>query len=117
MPIRWARIGGTAAMPHAEGAALTTAGATTSISGQSLPSSLAQALGGELPIHDPPLDPRDEAVFLLHTAAEIEHALLVQYLYAAYSLRPKSDFSAADPHGGLVDVWRRTIVNIAKEEM
>src|SRR5215210_8295264 len=29
----------------------------------------------------------DWTVFLLHTAAEIEHALMVQYLYAAYSLR------------------------------
>lgn len=28
----------------------------------------------------------DWTVFLLQTAAEIEHALLVQYLYAAYSL-------------------------------
>lgn len=30
----------------------------------------------------PPLSPRDEVVFLLHTAAEVEHSLLVQYLYA-----------------------------------
>jgi len=27
---------------------------------------------------EPPMSPRDEAIFLLHTAAEIEHALLVQ---------------------------------------
>src|SRR3954470_978533 len=39
-----------------------------------------------LPVHEPPLPPHDEAIFLLHTAAEIEHALLVQYLYAAFSL-------------------------------
>ncbi|MFL6147781.1 MAG: ferritin-like domain-containing protein [Pseudonocardiaceae bacterium] len=38
------------------------------------------------PIHDPPLEPRDEVVFLLTAAAEIEHALMVQYLYAAYSV-------------------------------
>lgn len=29
-------------------------------------------------MHDPPLAPRDEAVFLLTAAAEIEHALMVQ---------------------------------------
>ena len=29
---------------------------------------------------------RDYAVYLLHVAAEIEHSLMVQYLYAAYSL-------------------------------
>src|SRR5688572_29894549 len=39
------------------------------------------------PAHDPPLCPRDEAVFLLTAAAEIEHALMVQYLFAAYSVR------------------------------
>src|SRR5713226_106539 len=28
----------------------------------------------------------DWTTFLLHTAAEIEHSLMIQYLYAAYSL-------------------------------
>jgi Ferritin-like len=51
----------------------------------------------------------DWTVFLLHTAAEVEHALLVQYLYAAYSL----DGTA----GAEVGRWRRTIVGIAREEM
>jgi hypothetical protein len=56
----------------------------------------------------PELAPRDEAVFLLHTAAEIEHALMVQYLYAAWSL----------PDGPVgVRRWRRRIVQIAREEM
>ena len=41
---------------------------------------------------DPPLEPRDEVVFLLTAAAEIEHALMVQCLYAAYSVR------VADPN-------------------
>src|SRR5262245_9557644 len=35
-----------------------------------------------LPTSAQPLSPHDEAIFLLHTAAEIEHSLLVQYLYA-----------------------------------
>jgi hypothetical protein len=48
--------------------------------------------GGSM--HDPPLEPRDEAVFLLTAAAEIEHALMVQYLYAAYSVRVSGDNTA-----------------------
>jgi hypothetical protein len=36
----------------------------------------------------PGLAPRDWATFLLHSAAEVEHALMVQYLFAAYTLRP-----------------------------
>lgn len=35
----------------------------------------------------PPMSRRDEAVCLLHAAAEVEHGLMVQYLFAAYSLR------------------------------
>ena len=42
---------------------------------------------GLTPLHDPPLAVHDEAVFLLTAAAEIEHALMVQYLFAAYSVR------------------------------
>jgi hypothetical protein len=61
----------------------------------------------------------DWAVFLLHAAAEIEHALLVQYLYAAYSLDTTGGTGDQVPGGAAAKVggWRRTIVTIAKEEM
>jgi hypothetical protein len=61
----------------------------------------------------------DWTVFLLHTAAEIEHALMVQYLYAAYSLTPEGFRGAAAPPdaSALVTGWQRTIVGIAREEM
>jgi hypothetical protein len=32
------------------------------------------------------LPAREQAVYLLHVGAEVEHALMAQYLYAAYSL-------------------------------
>ena len=47
---------------------------------------LASASFTHLPEPDPPLTKRDSAIFLMQIAAEIEHALLVQYLYAAFSL-------------------------------
>jgi hypothetical protein len=52
---------------------------------------LAAAAEGNVPSHDPLLEPRDEAVFLLTVAAEIEHALMVQYLFAGYSVRVEGD--------------------------
>lgn len=58
-----------------------------------------------MPVHDPELEPRDEAVFLLQIAAEIEHALMVQYLFAAYSLDP-SETESTD-----------RLLQIAREEM
>jgi hypothetical protein len=62
-------------------------------------------------LHDPILEPRDEAVFLLTAAAEIEHALMVQYLYAAYSVR------VAGPHVDELQMVRNLLVQIAREEM
>ena len=61
----------------------------------------------------------DWAVFLLHTAAEIEHALMVQYLYAAYSLA-RADFTGTQVPADAATrtaTWRTAITTIAKEEM
>jgi Ferritin-like len=55
----------------------------------------------------PAMHPKDEFIFLLHTAAEIEQALMAQYLYAMYSL----------PNSGVQAGWRVTLKAIAREEM
>ncbi len=68
----------------------------------------------EVPMHDPPLEPRDEAVFLLTAAAEVEHALMVQYLYAAYSVRVPDD---DDPNFQQLKTLQDLLLQIAKEEM
>jgi hypothetical protein len=68
------------------------------------------------PTHVPALAPRDEATFLLHIAAEIEHALMVQYLYAAYSLDPQAT-GLTPTQSVQVAKWKRDILAIAKEEM
>jgi Ferritin-like len=58
--------------------------------------------------------PHDYAVYLLHVAAEIEHVLMVQYLYAAYSLGgPEVPNEKHDE----VLKWQNSILGIAKEEM
>lgn len=61
-----------------------------------------------------PLTPRDTAIFLLQIAAEIEHALLVQYLYAYFSLR---DSGLTPERQAQVDRWRGILFEIAQEEM
>ena len=57
---------------------------------------------------------RDYTIFLLTIAAQIEHSLMVQCLYAAYSLGgpqvPEKDQNT-------VAGWRQLILGIAKEEM
>jgi hypothetical protein len=67
--------------------------------------------------------PRAKAAILLETAAEVEHALMVQYLYAGYSL--KSDTEVADAGQKKVlsekdrkgKSWPLTLRAIAREEM
>lgn len=60
-----------------------------------------------LPAFKEALSPEQEAVWLLEVAAELEHALLVEYLYSAYSID-------SDPSSAL---FRRTLINIAVQEM
>src|SRR5262245_7609664 len=69
---------------------------------------------------DPTLSSRDEAVFLLHAAAEIEHSLLVQYPYAAFSLRQRGPFEGPQVPANaeaLTGNWYEEIFQIGKEEM
>src|SRR5260370_28005143 len=57
---------------------------------------------------------RDYCVFLLRIAAEIEHALMVQYLFAAYSI-DGSKLPSRERHR--VAAWRDIILGVAREEM
>lgn len=62
----------------------------------------------------PEFNGKDWLTFLLHIDAELEHSLMVQYLYAAYSLG--GDHIPDDKHE-LVKGWQEIILGIAKEEM
>ena len=58
--------------------------------------------------------PLDKAKVLLATAAEVEHALLVQYLYAAFSLITSSDVAEQQK---ALDRWSLELHRIAHQEM
>lgn len=57
---------------------------------------------------------RDYLIMLLHIASGVEHALMVQYLYAAYSLGGPN---STDEQAKMIARWQRGILNIAREEM
>lgn len=63
----------------------------------------------------------DESIFLLQSAAEIEHALMVQYLYAAFTLElDASKLTGSNipaNAGDLTLSWFRHLFQIAREEM
>jgi Ferritin-like len=60
--------------------------------------------------------PRDKAKILLETAAEVEHALVVQYLYAAFSLKNSQELSDPDQQSAVQD-WFDVLRLIARQEM
>jgi hypothetical protein len=62
----------------------------------------------------PEFNLRDYTIMLLQIGAQIEHALMVQYLYAAYSLGGPQ---IPPEHQRMVQGWQEVILGIAKEEM
>jgi len=78
---------------------------------------VAPGPGGAAPLLlGPRMRPRDETIFWLSAAAEIEHALMVQYLFAAYSIDPAS-LPAENDVRRLATEIRNTLLQIAREEM
>jgi len=80
-----------------------------------------KAQDDEVVTPDRPLPPkpdgmewRDYLIMLLHVGAELEHGLMVQYLYAAYSLDDRAGSSAQRLR---VKRWRNLLLTVAKEEM
>ena len=62
----------------------------------------------------PDLTWRDHLLMLLYFGAAIEHALMVEYLYAAYSI---GGDQIPKEHRKMVEGWRSSILSVAKEEM
>jgi hypothetical protein len=60
---------------------------------------------------------REQIFHLLAEAAEIEHTLMCSYLYAAFSLKHKSDPSLSRLEAEAVERWRAAVMNVAIEEM
>ena len=61
----------------------------------------------------------EKAVYLLDTAAAIEHSLMLQYLYAMYSLRAPDEAGLSDKQRRALEIWSGNggFRKIAVEEM
>ncbi len=62
----------------------------------------------------PDMSWRDHLVMLLSFGAAAEHCLMVQYLYAAYSMRTDRE---SPERARLIEDWRSQILAVAREEM
>jgi hypothetical protein len=60
---------------------------------------------------------RKELTYLLSQGAELEHGLMCEYLYAAFSLKTTPGPGLREDQVAAVERWRRMILAIAGEEM
>jgi hypothetical protein len=68
---------------------------------------------------EPPLlvDSREELVYLLGQACELEHGLLSEYLYAQFSLKRDVSEGVTSEQLARIHVWEQTIIDVTKQEM
>lgn len=67
--------------------------------------------------HELIVEDREELLYLLGEAAELEHAVCCTYMYAAFSLRVEPGEGLAAAQVPIVAEWRRAISQIALQEM
>src|SRR5438105_17810 len=63
------------------------------------------------------LDHREALVYTLGKAAELEHLVLCQYLFAAFSLKQGEREGLSTEQAELVKRWRHGLMDIAEQEM
>src|SRR5262245_37413782 len=72
---------------------------------------------------DPPAEPvlkvdtREELVYLLGQACEIEHGLMCEYLYAQFSLKRGTDEGVTPAQLVRVQAWEAAMISVIKQEM
>ena len=63
------------------------------------------------------IEHREALIYMLCEAAELEHAIMCQYLFAAFSLKESEDEGLSPDELAAVTSWQRKILNVAAGEM
>jgi len=63
------------------------------------------------------VDTREELVYLLGQACEIEHGLMCEYLYAQFSLKRGLDEGLTEGQLARVQAWEKALIGVIKQEM
>ena len=72
------------------------------------------ALTAESPLQ---VESREELVYLLGEACEIEHGLMCEYLYAQFSLKRSVDEGLTAEQLARVQAWEAILIDVIKQEM
>jgi hypothetical protein len=60
---------------------------------------------------------REELIYLMSEASEIEHMLMLEYLFAAFSLKTDASEGLTEEQFGAIRRWERLISEVAAQEM
>jgi CDGSH-type Zn-finger protein/truncated hemoglobin YjbI len=63
------------------------------------------------------IEHREALIYMLCEAAELEHAIMCQYLFAAFSLKQAEDEGLTQPELDAVRRWRKQVSHVATQEM
>src|SRR5205807_8517775 len=63
------------------------------------------------------IEHREPLIYMLCSAAELEHALMCEYLFAAFSLKRSVDEGLTEDQLSAAERWRSTILTVAKQYM
>ena len=85
------------------------------------PGRLAEVIatrGGQAPPEAPfVIEHREALIYILCQAAELEHGIMAQYLFAAFSLKQSAAEGLTDAEAAAAQRWRKQIMHIAAQEM
>ena len=90
----------------------------TAPAGQGRLAQLIATRGGQASPEAPfVIEHREALIYMLCEAAELEHGIMCQYLYAAFSLKQGTDEGLTDNQATAVRRWRSRIAHVATQEM
>src|SRR5689334_20338992 len=63
------------------------------------------------------IEQREALIYMLCLASELEHSIMCQYLYAAFSLKQTADENVTPEQLEAIDRWRKAVTHVATQEM
>jgi len=63
------------------------------------------------------IEHREALIYMICEAAELEHGLMCEYLFAAFSLKEGVDEGVSQEQAAAIQRWRSTILGVAAQEM
>jgi hypothetical protein len=77
-----------------------------------------ESRGGKAPPEAPfVIEHREALIYMLYEAAELEHGIMLQYLFAAFSLKQSTDEGLTEDELAAVQRWRQVVAHVATDEM